>query len=42
MSLEFGVNSTPTFFINERKETGALTIDQFDKIHEPLLAARSK
>ena len=36
---EFGVNVTPTFFINGRKETGAFTIEQFDKILAPLLAA---
>ena len=28
---ELGVNSTPTFFINGRKEVGALSIEQFDK-----------
>ena len=39
---EFGVNVTPTFFINGRKETGALTIEQLDKILEPLLAAGAK
>jgi protein-disulfide isomerase len=31
------VASTPTFFINGKKETGALTIEQFDKLLEPLL-----
>ena len=35
---EFGVNSTPTFFVNGEKRTGALTIDEFDKILTPLLA----
>jgi protein-disulfide isomerase len=39
---ELGVSWTPTFFINGRKETGALTMDQFDKILEPLLAAHSQ
>lgn len=37
---ELGVNSTPTFFINGRKEVGALTLDQFDKILGPLLAPK--
>lgn len=37
---EFGVNSTPTFFVNGEKRTGALTIDEFDKILTPLLAGR--
>lgn len=39
-SKEFGVNSTPTFFINGEKKVGALTIDEFDKILTPLLAGR--
>lgn len=39
---EFGVRSTPTFFINGRREVGALTIAQFEKILEPLLAERSR
>jgi protein-disulfide isomerase len=34
---EFGVNSTPTFFVNGQRHVGALTIEQFDKILEPLL-----
>ena len=34
---ELGVNSTPTFFINGQKHAGALTVEQFDKILEPLL-----
>jgi protein-disulfide isomerase len=29
---EFGVASAPTFFVNGQKYSGALTIDQFDKI----------
>lgn len=33
-----GVNSTPTFFINGQKHSGALSIAEFDKILEPLLA----
>lgn len=38
-SKEFGVNSTPTFFINGIKRTGALTLTQFDDVLAPLLAA---
>ncbi|MGO4172242.1 DsbA family protein [Bosea sp. TAF32] len=33
-----GVDSTPTFFINGQKRSGALSIAEFDKILEPLLA----
>jgi len=33
-----GVESTPTFFINGQKRSGALTIAEFDKILEPLVA----
>lgn len=36
-SKEFGVTSTPTFFINGARHPGALTLEQFDKILEPLL-----
>lgn len=36
-SKTFGVNSTPTFFINGEKKTGALTLAEFDTILEPLL-----
>lgn len=32
-----GVDSTPTFFINGQKHPGASTLEQFDKILEPLL-----
>lgn len=39
-SRDFGVNSTPTFFINGEKRTGALTLTQFDAILEPMLAAK--
>lgn len=39
-SREFGVNSTPTFFVNGEKKVGALTIEEFDKILTPLLAGR--
>ena len=41
-SKEFGVNSTPTFFINGEKKVGALTISDFDKILAPLLSAFAK
>jgi protein-disulfide isomerase len=34
---EFGVESTPTFFINGQKHSGALTIEELDKLIEPLL-----
>ncbi|WP_394706314.1 thioredoxin domain-containing protein [Breoghania sp.] len=34
---EFGVNSTPTFFINGEKHPGALTVEQLDEIIKPLL-----
>ena len=36
-SRTFGVNSTPTFFINGKKQSGALTIDQLDSHIQPLL-----
>lgn len=32
-----GVDSTPTFFINGQKRSGALSLAEFDKILEPLL-----
>jgi protein-disulfide isomerase len=34
---EFGVESTPTFFVNGKKYTGALSIADFEKILDPLL-----
>ncbi|POF34752.1 thioredoxin domain-containing protein [Roseibium marinum] len=34
---EFGVNSTPTFFINGEKHSGALSIDELGKIVEESL-----
>ncbi|WP_319411077.1 DsbA family protein [uncultured Cohaesibacter sp.] len=34
---EFGINSTPTFFVNGEKHIGALSSEEFDKILEPLL-----
>lgn len=32
-----GVNSTPTFFINGERHTGAMSIDQFESIITPML-----
>lgn len=39
-SKEFGDNSTPNSFVNGGKNTGALTIAEFDKILAPFLAGR--
>lgn len=36
---QFGVNSTPTFFVNGTKLTGATTIEDFSKVIDPLLNA---
>lgn len=36
-SQKIGVTSTPTFFINGQKHTGALSLQEFDKILAPLL-----
>lgn len=33
----FGVDSTPTFFINGQKQSGALSLEELDKILAPLL-----
>jgi protein-disulfide isomerase len=33
----YGVNSTPTFFINGKLQRGALTVGELDKVLEPLL-----
>lgn len=33
----FGVNSTPTFFINGRRERGAMSIEKFSELLDPLL-----
>lgn len=35
--VDLGVNATPTFFINGDRYAGALTLEQFDQIIEPLL-----
>ena len=34
---KFNVNSTPTFFINGQKQSGAISIEEFDKILAPLV-----
>ena len=34
---KFKVDSTPTFFINGKKQSGALSIEELDKLIEPLL-----
>lgn len=34
---EFGVNATPTFFINGKKQNGEILPDDLDKMLEPLL-----
>ena len=34
---EFGVNATPTFFINGELVRGAISMDEFEKIVEPML-----
>ncbi|MHA1188907.1 MAG: DsbA family protein, partial [Alphaproteobacteria bacterium] len=36
-SNSFGVDSTPTFFIDGKKQSGALTIEQLDEQIQPLL-----
>jgi protein-disulfide isomerase len=36
-AIAFGVNATPTFFINGKKLAGAATIEEFDKAIGPLL-----
>lgn len=36
-SNEFGVNSTPTFFVNGTRVNGALTVEELDKAIEPYL-----
>jgi protein-disulfide isomerase len=36
---EFGVESTPTFFVNGKKHVGALSIADLEKIVDPLLTS---
>ena len=38
-SRKFGVDSTPTFFINGEKRTGALSIEEIEKLIQPYLNA---
>lgn len=38
----FNITSTPTFFINGRRQAGAFTLAEFDSIVEPILAGRTK
>lgn len=38
-ATEFGIDSTPTFFINGKKVSGAMTPEQLDKELAPLLGA---
>eukprot|EP01037_Dinobryon_pediforme_P008974 gene8974-9054_t len=38
-SEKFGVDATPTFYINGVRRSGELSIDEFDKALEPLLRA---
>jgi protein-disulfide isomerase len=37
-AVSFGVQATPTFFINGKKYEGALTLDELDKAIAPLLS----
>lgn len=39
-SQQFGIDSTPTFFINGRIQRGAMSPDQIDKALEPYLAGK--
>lgn len=36
-----GVNSTPTFFVNGRKQSNVFTIEDFDRVITPLLATEA-
>lgn len=38
----FGVDSTPTFFINGEMQKGALSLERFSEIIDPLIAAARK
>ncbi|CCV11918.1 DSBA oxidoreductase [Mesorhizobium sp. STM 4661] len=38
----FGVDSTPSFFINGKMQKGALTLEKFSEIIDPLVAAAKK
>ncbi len=37
-SDEFGVNSTPTFFINGQRHRGAMSLEELAKVVDPMLA----
>jgi protein-disulfide isomerase len=37
-SKKFGINATPTFFINGKKISGEMSVDDLDKALQPLLA----
>jgi protein-disulfide isomerase len=39
-SEKFGINSTPSFFINGKLHRGALTVAELEKILDPLLAGK--
>ena len=34
---QFGVDGTPTFFVNGEKKVGALSLDEFSAVIDPLL-----
>ena len=38
-SDKFGVNSTPTFFINGQMQRGGMSIDELAKVIDPLIKA---
>lgn len=42
MGKSFGVDSTPTFFINGEMQKGALSLERFSEIIDPLVAAARK
>jgi protein-disulfide isomerase len=39
-SEKFGINSTPTFFIDGKLQRGAMTVAELEKILDPLLAGK--